>query len=96
MKVIYKYDVKDVIKPKIEIFSEAQILDIQIQNGGFKLWALVDTDKPLIYRELLIIGTGVPFDPKYVDAINHGELIHFKTIQSGGLVYHFFENTMPF
>lgn len=96
MKIIFKYDIKDTIKPTIDIHSGAKILSIQKQNDYFKLWALIDTDNPIIKRELLLIGTGVPFDLKYVDAINHGELNHLATVQDGCLVYHFFENTMPF
>jgi len=96
MKIIYKYELTDNIRQCLEIPANAQILSIQEQHGNVKLWALIDTNEPILRKEIFLIGTGVPFDKSYNVIIENGFLTHLATVQVGNLVYHYFENNAPF
>jgi len=91
MHVIYKYPITP--GNTLAIPTGAKILSTQYQrrdNGNMELvlWALVDTDQPLCFRNIHVYGTGW----KAGDAVH---LIHLATLQVDPLVvdtlvWHFF------
>lgn len=87
MKTIYKYTLDAGDRVRIPLPRDAVVLSIQEQDGQAVMWALVDTDKPLVDREFRIIGTGysIPESPEH--------LIFIGTLQLRGLglVFHIFE-----
>jgi len=87
-KFIYKY-VLD-LKPttSIKIPAGYEILTIQQQHNNICLWALVDTDSPVIVETFHIIGTGQMFPwektkVKYVNTVQMG---------NGALIWHIFKD----
>ncbi len=83
MKTIFKYTVNGGI---IEMPEDSQILTVQHQEGVPTLWALVDTTKPLVQREFVIVGTG--------SYLNDDTLVYVGTSQNFGFVWHFFEKVL--
>ncbi len=68
---------------------DAEILDVQVQDGHITLWALVDIDGGNLThppRMFHVIGTGVPF---VWDTEVHMQ--YFGTVQMGGEVWHILE-----
>lgn len=63
----------------------AQILSVQMQDGRPQLWALVDTDKPMVQRDIAVYGTGW-------DISNPGK--YLGTFQDGQYVFHAFDRTV--
>ena len=61
MKVIYKYAITglDVI---VKMPAGAKILTVQTQGVEPFIWALVDTDAPLVDRHLRLVPTGEPLN----------------------------------
>ena len=85
MKTIYKYPFQIADEVNLGIHLDAELLTVQVQAGvGPCLWALVDTDKPIMSRRILIRGTGH-------DAENVGEYIATFQMHNGGLVFHVFD-----
>jgi hypothetical protein len=91
MKIIYKYRIGPaslVVMP-----ADAQLLHVGEQHIGHDhyalfVWALVDTENPIVHRKLHIIGTGWP------DTDTYGvSPLHFVgTVQCrSGEVYHVFD-----
>lgn len=95
-KDIYKYELPIEAKPIIEMPFFADILSIQMQGPKMQIWAMVNKDEANVQRQFYILGTGhgVPDEVEY--AINAGQFKHRGTVQDGGMVWHVFENTMPF
>lgn len=60
-----------------------QILSIQMQGDRPMMWVRVDPSKPKYPRHFVHIGTGNTIDPAH--------LIYRGTWQSGGFVFHVFE-----
>lgn len=63
--------------------SMAQPLSAQMQNGNISIWFLVDPTRSLVNRNLLVVGTGMPFKSRFHSYID--------TVQNGDLVWHVFE-----
>jgi hypothetical protein len=83
MKTIFKYAINGGI---IHMPAGGKILTVQHQDGLPILWALVDTSKPLVEREIQILGTGNDF--------NDDNLVYIGTSQNMGFVWHFFEKVL--
>lgn len=96
MKNIFKYELPISLKPIIEMPFDAEILSIQMQNGKLQIWAIVDDEDNLVSRQFYVLGTGHGFPNEVEYAMNAGQFKHHSTVQSGSLVWHIFENTMPF
>lgn len=71
---------------RLSMPADAQFLSIQEQHGEVCLWALVDTAKPGMPRNLLMVGTGHPLPPGYF-----GRYIDSVQLIGGSLVLHFFD-----
>lgn len=79
---IFKYEIT--VGPgeaPLELPEGAKILSVQEQKGWVVLWAEVDPGRLLKPSGLIMIYTGsdVPGDARYL-----------ATVQSGGLVFHFY------
>lgn len=59
MVTIHKYTLNPSI-PRIETFTGAELLTVEMQGGMAVMWARVDTSKGSCARELRIVGTGHP------------------------------------
>jgi hypothetical protein len=90
MRTIHKF----LIKPgehTTQMPKGAVILDVDAQGPQHDfvyVWAIVDTDAPIVGRDISSYGTGSPLDEhawkeNYVGSV-HGI--------SGGLVFHFFDH----
>lgn len=60
MRAIWKFplpvdDSVDVMMP-----AGARVLHLELQDGPMCLWALVDTEAPIVARTFHVIGTGNP------------------------------------
>lgn len=58
MKVIYKYRVPFKEVSEVVMHSEATIIRVDGLDGAIWLWAVVDTDKPLVKRTFHLFKTG--------------------------------------
>lgn len=83
MLTVYKYpfDIKDVVI--VAMPAGAQVLHIGMQNGTPCLWALVDTDSPIVQRTFYVRGTGHPVQ----DSLWH---VGSFLMAGGHLVWHVF------
>lgn len=81
MKVIYKYRVVD----QIEMPKNALLLSVAMQRNILTLWALVDTEEPLIRRLFFVVRTGFPLDSEVKQET------FFITIQDPPFVWHIFD-----
>jgi hypothetical protein len=85
--IIYKYSLAVAEVNTIHAPVGAVILDIQDQNGIMSMWMLLDeTELANERRRFIIVGTGKEFKhpPK-------GRLVHVKSVQLRGFVWHIFE-----
>lgn len=86
MRTIYRYDLEEVPDQFIQLPRNAQILTIQRQTRlplGLSLWALVDTDEPLVDRKIILRGTGTE------DPGDHPYICTYQ--EQSGFVWHFFD-----
>lgn len=58
MKTVYKYPLEITDEQTILLPSSAKPLHVATQCGDLHLWALVDTDAPIVPRKFRIHGTG--------------------------------------
>lgn len=82
---IWKYDLPLADLLAVQMPKGARILDIQVQRGVVRLWALCDETAPKVARHISIYGTGnpIPDEP--------GEYIATFQMHDGDLVFHAFE-----
>jgi len=67
---------------------QSRIMDIQMQDGGFTMWALCDpSTKEEVDIKINMYGTG--WETHCNNTIHDRYL---ATVQHGGLVWHFFMN----
>ncbi len=87
VKKIYKYKLSSHIGVQgIQMPWDADILDLQIQNGHLCIWAVVDPSKENLMRKFEVFGTGWDLPYRFIDRYEH-----LKTVQDGGFVWHVFE-----
>ena len=88
MRTIYKYPLPFEPDFTIDLPVGATLLHIdaqdQSQPGQLSLWAMVDTDQPIVKKRFAIIGTGHEIPPG-IHALNH-----FATVLVGNFVWHVF------
>jgi hypothetical protein len=80
--VIYKYELALTEKQVIQMPDCAEILSVQIQNGGIFLWALVNPNYKNKDVLIAIYGTGNP--------IYRTNETYISTCQLNGFVWHIF------
>jgi hypothetical protein len=83
-KKIYKYQLEVTDIQSIKMHTGAQTLCVQVQNNVPCLWAVVDTDAPVIEEVFYTHGTGHPI-------LDHrATYIDTYQLYNGGLVFHVF------
>lgn len=65
--------------------AEASVLSVQLQNDKPVMWALVDTEAPVVTRTFAVYGTGHPVHPGFKRFIGTYQAL------GGRLVFHLFE-----
>ena len=86
MRKIYKYDLNYHSVPElVRLPVGAEIIDFQIQNDAFKLWALVDPKAKEEKRVFVIAMTGQEIPWKVEKSFGT------RIIESTGIVVHLFE-----
>jgi hypothetical protein len=88
MRVVYRYDLAETPDQDVELTAGAQILLVMRQiraPHNMSLWALVDTDNPIVNRRILWRGTGT------ADAIPEAAIFLNTTQEADGFVWHFFD-----
>ena len=58
MKVIYKYRLPFMETSKVVLHKDAKVLRIDGFDGAIWVWALVDTEQPLVERTFYLYKTG--------------------------------------
>ena len=86
MKTIHKYSLDTTDEDKITVMMPrvAKIVMVGSQNGQPFLWAIVDTESPLIARHYRLIATGQPIPG------GHDHVASF-TRNNGESTWHLFE-----
>ncbi len=86
MKKIYKYTLNYYKEPEELLLPKgAQIVDFQIQNKSFQLWALIDPEAKEEKRIFLLAFTGADIPWKVI--ASHGTRI----VEESGIVVHLLE-----
>lgn len=85
MKTIYKYKLELADVQPVNMPMNAEILCAKVQDGNICIWALVDSNAPMIRRVIEIIGTGNPIadvgrSRKYIG-----------TVEQNPFIWHIFE-----
>lgn len=83
MKTIHKYEIP--LQGGIDIPKGADILSVGNQGGGLYLWALIEPSTSLEHRDIIVVGTGHPFNHPTTVFIG---TVHFPAVN---LVWHIFE-----
>ena len=83
MEAIYKYELELKDEQVISLPADAEILSIQEQGGSICAWVRLDTQKPERDRKIIVCGTGRPIAAK--------DMLFISTVQTGAMVWHFFE-----
>lgn len=60
MKAIHKFQLGMAEKASVIMPSGAQVIRVDGIDGFLYLWAVVDTEKPMVEREFLLFKTGAP------------------------------------
>ncbi len=58
MRTIYKYELRDAQDQDVRIHQGAEILAVEYQYERLIMWAIVDTDAPVVRRRILLVETG--------------------------------------
>ncbi len=85
MRSIWKYELSVTDVQVIQMPEGAELLCVQNQRGVPCVWALVETSRPKIMREIHIFGTGRP-----CDSFKEGYVGTFQ-LRNGDLVFHVFD-----
>ena len=84
-KAVLKHPLQFADEVKLRIYEGSEILTVQSQRDQPFVWALADTDKPLVDKWLCIRGTGHPFKG------NEGKYLGTMLLENDSLVLHVFE-----
>lgn len=82
-QTIHKWRLNWMGETLIGMSPNADILDVQIQNGEPTMWVQLDPDESTVPRKFVLLPTGAEF-PKF-------EGPYIATVQEGGFVWHVFE-----
>ena len=82
---VWKYHLASLTQQTLMLPCGAKVLDVQVQDNEYCLWALCDETAEETPRQFAIYGTGyqLPNEP--------GEYIATSQVHDGALVFHVFE-----
>ena len=83
---IWKFKLKRDESQLVRMPLKSEIMDIQIQNDEFVMWALVDPESEYIEVKINMYGTGFEIDQGTIKDE------YLSTVQVGYFVWHFFMN----
>ena len=86
--VIWKWTLDTVEEQSLRLPQNAQILTIQLQNDKPQLWALVDTESPIVIRDFLTYYSGSAMPDG-----DFGQYVGTYQLDNGFLVFHVFEKS---
>jgi hypothetical protein len=86
VKIIYKYPIKVYDEQAIRMPQSAELLSVQCQAGWPCVWAMVDTDEPMVLRDFGLVATGEP-----CERIRAGKHVGTFQMRDGTLVFHLFD-----
>jgi hypothetical protein len=70
LKLIWKFALPNLGQNSVEMPAKAKLLGVGHQDGRTTVWAEVDPMEIKVWRQLVVVGTGMDFDPldklKYV------------------------------
>ena len=92
MKTIHKYPLSLQDDFTLDLPQAAVILCVQTQNNFPYIWALVDTDRPIVTQRFALRGTG--HDCEDVSSILYDYIGTFH-LRGGELVFHLFKGATP-
>ena len=84
-QVIWKYPLAKTVYNEVKMPVGAKLLHVGMQGSQITLWAAVDPEAKLCYREFMMQGTCQEENPVIHDAV------HLGTVFDGGYVWHIFE-----
>jgi hypothetical protein len=84
VRTIYKYPLIRRGTQAVMVPANCVILKVGVQDRDMFLWAMVETEAPMVPRTVHVVGTGHPVPP---DLTN---LDFFDTIFDGPFVWHIF------
>jgi hypothetical protein len=86
MRTIYKYQIS--ARPHVQLLAtpkDWEPLSVQAQGNCICIWAMIDTDEPMVDQRVYVVATGeeldVPAAAKYLGTAQ---------FLDGGLVWHVF------
>lgn len=85
-QTIWKFDLGIADEQVLFMQKGAEILDVQVQNGGVKLWALVNPEAKICHRKINIAGTGHDLTDRVM-----GKFIGVVQMLNGNLIWHVFD-----
>lgn len=86
MKRIYKYDLHYYSVPELlKLPKDAKIIDFDIQDKAFKMWALVNPEAESENRVFILAMTGQPLEWKVLETYGT------RIIKETGIVVHLLE-----
>lgn len=98
MITVYKYPLPVAPEVVLEMPLGAVILTAQLQEqeglpglGGLCLWAVVDTERPLVERRIRVQGTGQELSAELACDLAAGLPVYLGTVQAGYFVWHLFD-----
>ncbi len=82
---VWKYTIDATDSFKLSMPEDAEVLSVQVQNGGICMWAKVNPNNLLMPRCFCLRGTGHDFTGK------EGRFVGTFQLAAGTLVFHLFE-----
>jgi len=103
-KVVYKYELPPLdngIEFSFEMPNHHKILDVQLQDGKYCMWVLVDTLFPIETVNFIVAGTGYHLIEKFIDngieklpILGTFDYEHIATVQDDSYVWHIFKDPL--
>lgn len=84
MNTVWKFQMRPHFHQLVPMPEGATLLTVAQQDGDVYLWAMCDSDAPLVERIIITVPTGEPIPEgcKYISTIH---------LVEGALVFHLFE-----
>ncbi len=92
MKTVYKYPIPIMDDFEIKIHRVIKILHVDVQDEQPCIWALVESDSPLSFRQFSLRGTGHSCDGLELTGLQKNcDYVGTFIMQNGAFVFHLFD-----